>query len=158
MGLNFIYLVYGLAFFSMGIVIWTRIRPLMDNRLARAFTWLAAFGVLHAINEWIKMFVMMGHTGHMTLFISTFFVALSFAILLQFGIEVIGIKKKLSRIIHLVPAILFLIWFLFYIRALSYEEGVRLAEIWSRYTLGLSGTLLTAYALVSMKKRISKNP
>ncbi len=107
MNLNLIYFVYGLVFFSIGIVIWTRIRQLMDNRLARTFGWLVAFGLIHAIHEWIEMFVIMGHTGSEVLFIATFVTALSFAALLQFGVEVIGIKKNLTMMMHLVPAILF---------------------------------------------------
>ena len=128
MNLNLIYFVYGLVFFSIGIVIWTRIRQLMDNRLARTFGWLVAFGLIHAIHEWIEMFVIMGHTGSEVLFIATFVTALSFAALLQFGVEVIGIKKNLTMMMHLVPAILFSLWFLFYLKALSYEEGAKLLE------------------------------
>jgi len=158
MDLNLIYLVYGLAYFSMGIVVWVRIKPLVDNRIATVFRWLAAFGVIHGIHVLIEMFVIMGHTAVTVLYVSTLFVALSFAALLQFGIELIGITKKRSRIIHLVPAILFFLWFLFYLGTLFYDEGVRLAYILSMYTLGLPGTLLTAYSLIRKRKEIAENP
>lgn len=157
MNFSLIYLVYGLAFFGMGILIWSKIRSLMDSKLARAFGWLVAFGMIYGVSEWIEMFKVMGHIGHETLFILTFLVALSFAALLQFGIEIIGIKKKLARMIHFAPVILFFLWFLFYLKALSYENGAKLAGIWSRYTLGFSGAFLTAYALTFKRKEITGN-
>jgi len=159
MDLNLVYFVYGLAFFTMSLVVWIRIRPLMDNRLARTFGWLVAFGMAHAIHDWIEMFVVMGHSGSGTavLFISTLSVALSFAALLQFGIEVIGINKNLTMRIRLVPAILCILWFFFYLKALSYEEGAKLAEIWSRYTMGFPGAFLTAYALIRRRKEIAES-
>ncbi len=158
MDLNLICLVHGLAFFSMGIVILTKIRLLMDIGLARTFRWLAAFGLIQAIHEWIEMFVIMGHTGTAILSISTFLVALSFAVLLKFGIEIIRIRKNLSRMIQLIPAILFVLWCLFYVMLLPYDGGVRLARMWSGYILGFSGTFLTVCALISIRRSIVEDP
>ncbi len=158
MNLNFIYLMYSLAYFTMGLAVWVKIRPLLDNRLARVFGWLVAFGLFHAIHEWMEMFVIMGHTGSDILAVSTLIGALSFAALFQFGVEFMGLKKNLPRIIRFCPVILLFLWFLFYLIVLSYDEGIKLAEIWSRYTLGLFSTFLTAYALTSQRKEVADSP
>jgi PAS domain S-box-containing protein len=149
---------YGLAYFTMGLAVWVKIRPLLDNRLARVFGWLVAFGLLHAIHEWMEMFVIMGHAGSDILVVSILIVALSYAALFQFGVEFMGLKKNLPRITRLCPAILLFLWFLFYLKAFSYDEGMRLAEIWSRYILGFPGTLLTAYALTRKRKEVTDSP
>jgi len=158
MDLKLVFFFYGLAFFTVGITTWIRIKPLADLRLARIFGWLAAFGFIHAACEWIDMFAVMGHA---VIFLSNFnglLKALSFAVLLQFGIEFFGLKKNLPGIIRLIPTILFLLWFSLFFRILFSDEGVKVAEIWSRYILGLPGTLISAGAFISGRKKISNNP
>ena len=88
-----IYFVYGLAFFVLGISIALQSRQYSRLRLARSLSWLAGFGILHALNEWADVFipiqaeflsepiVMILHSIHYIV------LALSFAFLLQFGIE-----------------------------------------------------------------------
>ncbi|NIA18552.1 MAG: PAS domain S-box protein, partial [Simkaniaceae bacterium] len=141
----------------MGTVVLVKIIPLIDNRLARVFRWLVAFGLIHAIHEWVGMFRIMGYTEPDLTVISTFTVALSFAVLLQFGLEFISIKRNLSIPIRIIPAIVFMLWFVFYLKAFSYEYGMRLAEIGARYSLGFLGTFLTAYALIHERKKIAKS-
>lgn len=158
MNLTLIYLMYGLTYFTMGTVVLVKIIPLIDDRLARIFGWLVAFGFVHAFHEWIEMFQILGYTASILTVVDTLMVALSFAVLLQFGLEFINIKKDLSASIRIIPTILFVLWLVYYLKALSYEDGMKLAEIGSRYSLGFLGTFLTAYALIRQRKSIAKDP
>ncbi len=52
-----IYFVYGLVFFMLGLAIALQSRHSSRLDLARNLTWLAAFGFLHAFNEWGDLFI-----------------------------------------------------------------------------------------------------
>ncbi|GEM_PF-1402284 len=158
MNLTFVYLMYGLAYFTMGLAVWVKIRPLAGNRLAGVFTWLVIFGFAHAAHEWFEMFRIIGYTASTIMAIDTLMVSLSFTVLLQFGLELFSLEKNLPAKIHLLPTTLFILWFLFYLEAFSYENGMQLAEIWSRYTLGLLSAFLVAYVLVCQREKIVDNP
>jgi hypothetical protein len=56
-----IYFFYGLAFFSMGLLVAMEGGRSTDARLRMALRPLAAFGLVHAAHEWLSMFVVMGH-------------------------------------------------------------------------------------------------
>ena len=51
----FIYFFYGLAFFSMGLMVAIEGGRSTDARLRMALRPLAAFGIVHAIHEWLEM-------------------------------------------------------------------------------------------------------
>ena len=60
-----IYFFYGLAFFCMGLAILlesSRFRS-SEIRLANALLPLAAFGIIHGLQEWFEMFEIMAATG-----------------------------------------------------------------------------------------------
>ncbi|MHC4913073.1 MAG: hypothetical protein ACYTE5_08730 [Planctomycetota bacterium] len=56
----FIWFVYGLAFFALGLVI--LVYPKKDSKfsLANQIWLIAGFGILHGINEWLDMFIHLG--------------------------------------------------------------------------------------------------
>ncbi|MBI4771440.1 MAG: hypothetical protein HY784_13785 [Chloroflexi bacterium] len=56
MNLVVVFFLYGLAFFSMGLVVGLEARRAIDSRFARALRPLAAFGILHGTHEWLEMF------------------------------------------------------------------------------------------------------
>lgn len=156
--LSFIYFLYGLAFFTMGIAVLIRIRPLIDTRRAKTFGWLAAFGIIHAVHEWIEMFMIMGHTEKAAaLFVAALFAALSFAVLLKFGIDFIDEKKNLTTAPRMLPVIIFSLWFIFFVKTFLSGE-IKLAGIMARYTMGFPGTFLAAYVFISNSKRFSETP
>jgi hypothetical protein len=51
-----VFFFYGLAFFTMGLVLALASRRTSELKFARAIVPLAAFGLLHGIHEWIEMF------------------------------------------------------------------------------------------------------
>jgi hypothetical protein len=56
-----IFLFYGLAFFSMGLAILQEMGRAADLRLRRALRYLAAFGLLHGVHEWVEMIERIQH-------------------------------------------------------------------------------------------------
>ena len=56
-----VYFIYGLAFFSMGLLVAVEGQRASDVRLRRALPPLAGFGIVHAAHEWMEMYVLMGH-------------------------------------------------------------------------------------------------
>ncbi|MHC4346695.1 MAG: hypothetical protein ACYSUP_18660, partial [Planctomycetota bacterium] len=53
----FVWFVYGLAFFCLGLIIVIYPKKGSFFRLAEHIWWIAGFGILHGINEWLDMFI-----------------------------------------------------------------------------------------------------
>ncbi len=86
---NFIlYLLYGLAFFTLGVSILSRDIRLSELGIARIIWLLAAFGLVHGVHEWLELLVQLNPDIQTSLF--TYFrlavVSLSFLFLLYFGL------------------------------------------------------------------------
>jgi two-component system, NtrC family, sensor kinase len=88
-GVNFIlYLLYGLAFFTLGVSILSRDIRLSELGIARIIWLLAAFGLVHGFHEWLELLEQL-HPVIKTSFFSYFrlaVVSLSFLFLLYFGL------------------------------------------------------------------------
>src|SRR5512141_3159675 len=84
-----IYFFYGLAFFSMGLLVAMEGGRSTDARLRMALRPLAGFGLVHAIYEWLGMFNATGgiKPEYSTLisFVSLSLLAFSFLSLAAFG-------------------------------------------------------------------------
>jgi hypothetical protein len=78
-----IYFFYGLAFFSMGLLVAMEGGHSTDARLRMALRPLAGFGFVHAAHEWLEMLKLMGHFTEASLGIIAIvgFVLLAFSFL-----------------------------------------------------------------------------
>ncbi len=98
-----VYFVYGLVFFVLGIAILLQTRSYSRLRLARSLPWLGWFGILHGLYEWGDIFIpiqvgMMGeHYFSIYDFIQHTLLAVSFASLFQFGIDLLRPSSKAWR-------------------------------------------------------------
>jgi len=54
-----VFFFYGLAFFSMGLAVWMEAGRSPDLDGARALLFLAGFGLLHGIHEWLEVFTIL---------------------------------------------------------------------------------------------------
>jgi hypothetical protein len=103
-----VFFFYGLAFFTMGLVLALASRRTSELRFARAIIPLAAFGLLHGIHEWIEMFQKIATlTGGYTPTIPQEVVRLgvlvvSFLMLLAFGLLLLS-PEPISRRRVLIP-------------------------------------------------------
>jgi len=110
--------VYGQVFFVLGLAIALQSRKRSTLPLARALPWLAGFGIVHGFHEWGYLFVPI-QSGYLPLpATEALLVAqlamkgVSFALLLQFGVELTGSinGRALGPRLRLLPVGLLAVW------------------------------------------------
>ncbi len=152
-----IYFVYGLAFFIMGLVVALQSRQSSRLELARSLNWLAAFGILHGLNEWGDLFIPIQAAYLSPALVNILFViqlvllALSFTSLFVFGVSLLkpfGINKWLAS----APTVLFALWVFvtFFVLTTFYRDEItwhHVSNALARYTIAFPGGLLAAHAL-----------
>lgn len=151
-----VFFVYGLAFFTMGITaLQHKVREGSALRLLRANRYLGYFGIIHGITEWVLMVIIARiypHYNAQLLSLASLLNAVSFVYLLIFGIAVTEYNGKPNKTLRIV------LWFamglaiaLFVYMILNKHEYIRhwnpTMSIFSRYFIGLPGSLITAAAL-----------
>lgn len=141
-----VFFVYGLAFFVLGMAIF--LCPKKDSafKLASDLWLISAFGILHGLNEWIDMFILIQKPmdSIAVKILRVIILPVSFLFLVQFGVKIIlGHKKKYS-ILRALPPALFLIWIII---TVSSRQWFLAGDIWARYLLGVPGIFMASYAL-----------
>lgn len=154
-----IYLVYGLAFFSMGLAITLEVHRSVDDRLRLALRALALFGFLHGIHEWIEIFEQLGLwplQGADPTTWQTMRVALlefSFLLLAAFGAALLPRVKDFRRASLAVPLALATVWGIGLVVLRGYftiETGLwAVADVWTRYSVAIPAALLACIGLIS---------
>jgi signal transduction histidine kinase len=160
-----IYFFYGLAFFSMGLLVISEGGRSFDARLRRALRPLAVFGLVHAANEWLEMLEAIARLGGSQppewLFgIRLMMLAFSFLSLAAFGSYLLAMSRQAWRLSLLVPLGLTAIWVsgLLLLRN-QFANPVLwdVADVWTRYTLAIPAALLAAVGLVIQQKVFRKS-
>jgi signal transduction histidine kinase len=162
--IDVVYFVYGLAFFSMGLAVLLESRRASEFRIAGAMLFLAGFGLIHGVHEWMDMFARLGKFDSLTPEQAFLFeglrigdLILSFALLVVFGIRLItsnritnGREKSFAWIVAGLLAAFWLVSVLLtrWIYAPTADEFVRSADVLARYIVGIPGALLAAWAIV----------
>ena len=108
----FIWFIYGLAFFALGLVIITYPKKPSMFDLANHLWLIAGFGLLHGTNEWIDMFIGIGEPFPASVLKVIRLITLSgsFLFLLRFGTKVIVETKKKFHFLEMLPVALFAVW------------------------------------------------
>lgn len=158
-----VYFFYGLAFFAMGLALALVSRRTSEFKFARAIPSLAGFGLIHGLHEWFEMFqriaaVSSGHipglweeTIRVSALVISFIMLLAFGILLLrpdsehrgsatvplFGMTGVWVASTViaARILKSPPV-----------------EVTLLADVLSRYCLGIPGALVGAWALMAQQR------
>lgn len=163
--LTLIYFFYGLAFFSMGLLVWVESRQASTFRLAQAMGPLAGFGLLHGLHEWFEMFQRLGAAGAANIpawllldEVRIAHLALSFSLLIVFGIRLIYLSRgepARSEKLHafLIAGTLLGIWLIsllltYWVYQPPKEEFISAVDALSRYILGIPGAALASWAIV----------
>ena len=159
-----VYFVYGLAFFSMGLLVAVEGGRASDVRLRRALPPLAGFGFVHALHEWMEMYVLMGHPSNLDVSIlwgiQLATLAFSFISLAAFGSFLLADTEIARRLILLIPIGLQAIWvFGLYSFRGQYSEQVLwdVADVWTRYTLAIPASVLTALGLIVQQRAFRRS-
>ncbi|MBN2385837.1 MAG: sensor histidine kinase [Anaerolineales bacterium] len=156
-----IYFFYGLAFFSMGLLVLVEGGRALDARLRRALRPLAAFGLVHALHEWLEMFEAIasldGDPLPDWLFgVRLAMLAFSFLSLGAFGSYLLAVSRQAWRLSLLAPLGLEAVW-VFGILLLKNRYPIpdlwTVADVWTRYALAIPSALLAAVGLV-MQQRV----
>ncbi len=144
-----IFFVYGLCFFLMGMAILLYPKKGSSFQLAPVLWLIAAFGILHGVDEWVDMFILIrGSKNEIFLHIASLILtSSSFFFLALFGATITAQRNKRYRVAwKSAPYLLSGLWLI--ITAFS-GQPFTMGDIWARYSFGLTGALLTAYALIS---------
>ncbi|HEX5840576.1 MAG TPA: sensor histidine kinase [Anaerolineales bacterium] len=160
-----IYFVYGLAFFSMGLLVAIEGGRASDIRLRRALPPLAGFGFVHAAHEWMEMYVLMQHnlTSFELAIISGLqlaTLAFSFISLAAFGSFLLADTEVTRRLLLLIPIGLQAIWVFGLYNFQGQYSGDTLwdvADVWTRYTLAMPASVLTAIGLIMQQRAFRRS-
>ena len=160
-----IYFFYGLAFFSMGLLVLLEGNRASDLRLRKALRPLAGFGIVHGVHEWVEMFeqmdLLIGHNEPLIPeFVRLALLAVSFVSLIAFGTYLLAYSESAQRVITLVPLGLEAIWVFGLVTfrgSYPAEEIWVVADVWTRYILAIPGGLLAAIGLVAQQRAFRRS-
>ncbi len=155
-----IYFFYGLAFFSMGLLVMVEGGRSSDARLRRALRPLAGFGLVHAGNEWIEMFQAITRMGGLSTpewlsAVRLAMLAFSFLSLAAFGTYLMVSTQHAWRLSLLVPLGMEVVWAfgLAILKGKYVLPGLwDVADVWTRYVLAIPAALLAAVGLVVQQR------
>lgn len=141
--LDVVFFFYGLAFFTMGIIIFAHWRKESIFELADKLLLLAGFGIIHGINEWLDMCVLIKELPlNAWNSLRSIVLYLSFIFLFEFGRQLLFLnyKRFFNKWLTLVFGTLTLVlMFLF-------REN---PGLWPRYFLGFPGGMLSSIGFLS---------
>ncbi len=155
-----IYFFYGLAFFSMGLLVILEGGRSSDARLRRALRPLGVFGIVHAANEWLELYQAVAKYGGgsfpdwMT-GLRLGMLAFSFVSLAAFGSYLLVISPGGWRLALLVPLGLETIWvFGLLILRKDYPAPTLwvVADNWTRYSLAIPAAIFAAIGLIIQQR------
>ncbi len=158
-----IYFLYGLAFFALGLALALASRRTSEFIFVWAIRPLAAFGLLHGLHEWVEMFQKIagriyGYSPTVTHeALRVLILALSFVMLTAFSVRLLAGERPNPRRIYLPLAGLTVLWLLSVLAAAVtlrpvLAELVAMADVLSRYVLGIPGALLGTWALMTQQR------
>ena len=114
--MTFVFFIYGLSFFVLGLSILVYPKKGSAFKLATHLYLVAGFGLIHGMNEWADMFILIGappgDAGSTSLLAASRMLLLpgSFLFLLRFGTKVITESKKKYSWLKALPTVLPAIW------------------------------------------------
>ncbi len=157
-----IFFLYGLAFFSMGLIVALESGRTTDDRLRHALRPLAAFGLIHGVHEWIELSLILGVLPFQETAILFYYglrgalLVFSFLSLAAFGASLLAATPKIRRLSLLIPLVQGAIWGfgVFMLRGrFSVETGLLEAtDAWSRYVLGIPASLIASAGLIAQQR------
>ena len=115
--MTYLFFIYGLSFFVMGFSLLLYPKRGSAFKLARHLWLIAGFGLLHGLNEWLDMFILIREPAE-SLFLAYFrmiTLPLSFLCLVQFGAMAMGGEDKKYAPLKLLSVLLAVVWALIFV-------------------------------------------
>lgn len=164
-----VYFFYGLSFLVLGVLLIAqnvqrshsveseeRTRGAAPGTLLENLWFLGMFAVLHGLNEWVDMSLMSDAwvrlEGVMEL-VSSLLYAMSTLCLFEFGISILTVGRPRIQWLRWLPVLAFVFWAgsMLVATVLQWTPPILEARGWLRYGLGLTGGLLTGFALFTQR-------
>jgi PAS domain-containing protein len=141
-----VFFIYGLAFFMLGFAILYYPKKNSTFRLADKIHLVGWFGILHGINEWLDMLILIRALDTSFAWETARLLTLpaSFLVLVYFGAETISTQKKNCFACKYLTLVLAVLW------AVLFLAGGHNSTRWdvlSRYVLCFPGAMLTGMGL-----------
>ena len=155
-----IYFLYGLAFFTTGVVVWLEVTRSSALTMARVLPFLAAFGLIHGGHEWVEMFQIIAPSTPTALSQSVRLIVLivSFVLLAEFGLRLLALEnhQPIWLIVRWGIAAIFVAGMILVWTTWGGENGVwSAADVWCRYSLAIPGAVLAAAGLYKRSRILS---
>lgn len=156
-----VYFLYGLSFFSMGLAVLLEVDRSSELDFARVLRYLAGFGLVHGIHEWLEMFLLIYPqsqalsiyrwvgTGRVVL------LAISFLFLISFGARLV-VGPKRTRLAWQMLGTIASIWTVGLVWLFLTEPpdvSIVAADVYTRYSLAIPGAALTAWGLFLQRQK-----
>jgi signal transduction histidine kinase len=164
--ITILFFLYGLAFFSMGLAILLEMGRGSESNLRGALGPLAIFGFLHGVHEWLEMFRFLHmlpgqeEAAMRWAMLLLGLLVLSFISLSVFGSLLIAPTERAQRLSLLVPLVLATIWafglFIMRERFAGDMEFMDVADVWTRYVLGVPSAVLACAGLIVQQREFRK--
>jgi len=142
-----VFFIYGLGFFILGFAIMLYPKKHSTFALAKHFYLIAGFGLLHGINEWLDMFILIYQFSDTTVLeiIRAATLPTSFLCLVHFGARIIPLGCRRLGFFRLLTPVFLAIWLVAF---LTGPRNLLMWDVWSRYLLCFPGALLTSWGLM----------
>ena len=158
----FVYFIYGLAFFSMGLAILLEVGRAELLAEARALRPLALFGLLHGLHEWLEIFLLQSEWLGVSLptywdWLRLSLLAISFIALVVYGVQNLFPPQKKKSIDIWIGTGLFTLYLavIVLVGTVSWENlagWMIRADVLARYLIAVPGAILAAVALASQAR------
>ena len=148
-----VFFFYGLGFLILAAVTFLKKAKIVDVDLTRSFYFLGAFGLTHGITEWIDLgrLWMKISSGTQILLLDglkIFFLTVSFIFLMQFGINILTLRREKYVQLRWIPLLAIIIFFITTIVTGTFMTS----ELIARYAFGFTGSLITTIAFLEIRK------
>jgi len=154
-----IYFLYGLAFFSVGLLVAMEGHRSSDQRLRTALRPLAGFGLIHAAHEWLEMLDLLTngstHSDPILATVELALMAFSFISLAAFGSFLLLGAESTWRISLIIPLALEAVWVfgLLHFKAIYPPNAIfAVADVWTRYSIAIPAGLLAGFGLIVQQR------
>jgi|GEM_PF-3155648 diguanylate cyclase (GGDEF)-like protein/PAS domain S-box-containing protein len=147
--MDIVFLVYGLAFLALGLVL--LVWPKQDSRfeLAHLSHWLAAFALVHGGLEWMDLWALSRGDNPVLAAARPFVLLLSYMLLLEFGRRLMLASLPAQPRIRLLDGRIHLPLLVVVAAAgMSADNALLTLTIASRYAFGFTGSVLTGAAFL----------
>jgi signal transduction histidine kinase len=161
MDIIIVYFFYGLSFFSMGLAIQLEVGRSSELDFAHALRYLAGFGIIHGIHEWIEMFFLIYPQVQEMPFFEwvglgrVIMLSVSFLFLITFGAKLVVGPERSETSWQMLGAIV-----IFWVAGLVWlflseppDKVIVAADVYTRYSLAIPGAGLTAWGLYLQRQK-----